>query len=243
MEATTGSQIIQHQGITLEYKQGPRMVVFSHGFGVRRDTSGFFTEIAANLPSDYGWVMFDYYQTDKTGKIVFLTTLHEQSKKLNTVLEWVRSSLQTSELDIIAHSMGCLVPTLSPAEHISHNILLAPPTDIGERTEMYFTSQPGAQPAGDYWMVPRTDGTISHIPMAVFEEYKQLDSFQLIDSYANRHPSSLIIAEKDQINPVEAYLQIRNNKLLDSYVVQGADHDFNGEPRKELLQIIRGILI
>jgi hypothetical protein len=46
--------------VNLEYQLGAQMVVFSHGFGVRADAHGMFTDIAQALPRGWGYVLFDY---------------------------------------------------------------------------------------------------------------------------------------------------------------------------------------
>jgi hypothetical protein len=40
------------------------IVIYSHGFGVRKDDRGLFTDIAATLPSAEH-IMFDYNQVDE----------------------------------------------------------------------------------------------------------------------------------------------------------------------------------
>ncbi len=50
-----------------EYKLGDRLVVFSHGFDVRRDSNGLFHDIAESLPE--GFVMLSLTTIHMMGRL------------------------------------------------------------------------------------------------------------------------------------------------------------------------------
>ena len=78
------SQTITLDGFELEYRLAPSMLVFSHGFGVRRDSRGMFTDIIQHLPEDFGYVLFDYDSSENGMTRATLTG--EQIARLKRVI-------------------------------------------------------------------------------------------------------------------------------------------------------------
>src|SRR4051812_9819731 len=73
--------------INLDYRLGEQMVVFSHGFGVRSDARGLFTDIVQALPRGWGYVLFDYDDFDATKNEQQVNGFAERLSRLQTVID------------------------------------------------------------------------------------------------------------------------------------------------------------
>src|SRR5688500_4803226 len=114
-------------------------IIFSHGFGVRADARGMFTEIAANFP-EYQCEMFDYNHILKNGDIE-VAPLNDQAKKLQDIL-----NKQKDKVILIAHSQGCIVAGVVDLENVKKVILLAPPENVSmQRVINKLMKKPGAE--------------------------------------------------------------------------------------------------
>lgn len=225
-------------GVTLEYELAANMVVFSHGFGVRRDSRSMFTEICQNLPDGYGYVLFDYNDSDDEKHTVRLTDFTEQIEKLQKVLTWTVTQRGVKSLSIIAHSMGCVVTALARPKSLEKLILLAPPTSIGERTRQYFTAKKGAEKQDNMWVVPRNDGTVSVIPETLFDQYEAVDAEAELQKLATRTTYTLIAAGADEVIPDANYGALVPNPRVHFVSIAGASHDFDKSARQPLLDAV-----
>ena len=87
------------------------IVIYSHGFGVRKDDRGLFTDIAAALPGATHR-MFDYNRRDETTGNLTVAPLAEQVGMLRNQIEKARADTPGAIIDLICHSQGCIVAAL-----------------------------------------------------------------------------------------------------------------------------------
>lgn len=238
--STLPSQTAMLDGFEVEYRLAPRMVVFSHGFGVMRDARGMFTEIAANLPDGFGHVLFDYNQQE--GDKLRLTNLSDQVIRLTSVIAWVRQQPGVEQLMIIAHSKGCVVTALAKPQAVDAVIMLAPPLHMGSGTRTRFTMRPGAVRQGNTWIVPRSDGTTSLIDEEVFAEMDTIDGEQAVLAYAQMQPLYVIAAGDDRILPNQDYAKVVACPGTTFDTVTAASHDFEGAARQPLMDLVNTYL-
>lgn len=234
--------IRQLDGMTIEFELAPRMVVFSHGFGVQRDGRGMFTEIARNLPEGFGYVLFDYYEVDEQHHTVRITDFAEQTDRLEKVLSWTSEQPEVKSVSLIAHSMGCIVTALACPQNLDKIILLAPPTSVGERTRKHFTTKKGAEKHDNMWVVPRSDGTISIIPESLFDQYETVDAQKALLVLAEEHPYKLIVAGADDVVTDADYTKLATHPSVQYLELPDANHDFEGKSRSLLLNEINSAL-
>src|SRR6266567_2438699 len=104
------------------------IIIYSHGFGVRKDDRGLFTDIAAALPG-FEHVMFDYNTVDEAANVLTVAPLDEQAKKLNKVLAETRAANPDAVIDLICHSQGCIAAANAKPAGIRKTIFTAPPPD------------------------------------------------------------------------------------------------------------------
>ncbi len=114
-------------------------IVFSHGFGVKSDARGMFTQIAETFP-EHTFVFFDYNTILENGDIE-VSPLNEQTEKLQQKLDE-----QQGEVFLLAHSQGCIVAGLAALDDVKKVILLAPPVEMSmERVVNKLMKKPGAE--------------------------------------------------------------------------------------------------
>ena len=224
------------EGFEIEYRLAPRMVVFSHGFGVRRDARGMFTDIVENLPEGFGFVLFEYNMPE--GDKLRLTSLSDQVARLKWVIAWARRQPGVESIAIVAHSKGCTVTALAQPDNVDGVIMLAPPLHVGSGTRTMFTTRPGAVRQGDTWSIPRSDGTTSLVDEAVFEEMATVDGEKVVIDYAQIQPLHVVAAGDDRILPNQDYSRVAAYPGATLDVINGASHDFADAARQPLVRLV-----
>ena len=107
------------------------IVIFSHGFGVRKDDRGLFTAVYRALP-DTQAVFFDYNPINEKANTLTAVPLHEQAQKLRKVINTTRAEHPDAIIDVVCHSQGCVVAGLVKPRGIRKVIMLTPPADVSE---------------------------------------------------------------------------------------------------------------
>ena len=221
-----------------DYELAPHMVVFSHGFGVDRTSRGLFTDIVKALPPDYGYVLFDYNDIDADGKNIHLSTLQDQQRLLRSIIARLSEQTDVIDISLVAHSMGCVVAALAEPPELKQVVMLAPPLAIGEQTRAYFTSKPGAKREGDLWIVPRSDGSTSYIPDALFDELAATQALSALLEYAAVQPFELLIAADDEVLGDVDYNDLALHEAVTAMTIDEADHNFSGASRHTTIAAI-----
>lgn len=215
------------------------IVIFVHGFGVRWDSRGMFTDIVESLPDGWGSVLCDLYDID--GDSVHILSISEQAKRAQDIYKEISESRPEATIHLLAHSMGCIVAIEANLNINGRIVLLAPPSTFGGNAlEDYFTQYPGAEKQADKLVVPRKDGTISHIPYTFFKQMAQTDPIETVYAFAKQHQLVVIAAEDDELVDITEYASFREDAKIISLP---GDHNFTGENRRELIACIQKELI
>ena len=101
-------------------------IVYSHGFGVRQDARGMFTELAAALPHTAP-LQFDYNIIGADQRTLTVQPIDKQVAILQAQLAAIPAG---NTVDLIAHSQGCIITALALPEGVRRIILLAPPDQL-----------------------------------------------------------------------------------------------------------------
>lgn len=216
------------------------IVVFVHGFGVRWDSRGMFTEIKENLPKDWGYLLFDLYEV--SGNDVYVTQISDQVKKLNEVIDNVKVEFKSAKIHIIAHSKGCIITALAMPDVEGKIILLSPPEVFAKNLLDYFEKQPGAKKTHGSIIIPRKDGTITHIPNKYFDESMQIQPEEEILKLSKQRKVIIVQTTEDEVIGQTSYTKLQGNMNIEIIPI-GADHNFSGNSRKELINVINEVLI
>lgn len=205
-------------------------VVFSHGFGVRADARGMFTEIVDSLPN-HTCVLFDYNTILANGDIE-VAPLSEQAKKLQQKIDE-----QTDDnLVIIAHSQGCITAGLVDLRRVSKVILLAPPVHLSMQHVIdKLMKKPGAIIDLDATsQLPRRDGTTTHISKEYIESVNNINPLDLYATIAETTNTTVVRCTNDEVLGLTNVHNVPHAKHIDL----DATHDFSGTARKQLLELI-----
>ncbi len=176
------------------------IIIYSHGFGVRKDDRGLFTDIAAALPG-YEHIMFDYGTFNEADNTLTIPSLYDQADKLKQKIAEVRSQNPNATIDLICHSQGCIVASLIKPEGIRKFIFTGPPATLNvDRMLDLFANRPGSKVNLDgISCLKRADFSTTNV---LPEYWKSLENINPIDLYnvvVRIAPTTLINATKDEI--------------------------------------------
>lgn len=217
-----------------------KYLVFSHGFGVKKDSRGMFTDIAKAFPG-YESVMFDYNEINETDNTVTVRSLSEQAKILQIKIQAVQNLGQNPEIYLVSHSQGCVVAALAHLSHIKKTVLLAPPGSVSSaRVNEHFGKRPGVTIEKDGTIrVPRKDGSTTRITKEFIDGLSKIDAIDLYAKLASKTPTTIIIAKEDEmLRPID-FSSLP--KSVDILKIDG-DHNFTGKSRAGLIQTLKTIL-
>ncbi len=209
-----------------------RSIVCSHGFGVRADDRGLFTDIAQGM-SDHTFITFDYNTVDSNGNIT-VAPFDKQSSTLHNKIKEVGNSDT-----IIAHSQGCITASLTDLDGVERVIFLAPPAELNIETFMRTFDRPGARIdlAGSS-SIPRRDCTTTFVHKDYIDNISSIDIPQLYMQLANRVELIIIRATNDEILGKTQFNYLDGVQIID----MPASHDFTGEFRLALIDNLKKIL-
>ncbi len=216
------------------------IVVFVHGFGVRWDSRGMFTDIQASLPKRWGSVLFDFYKIE--GHDAYITPIQEQIEHLQAVLYEASQRCPDAKIHVIAHSMGCIIAALTEPEISGKVIFLAPPESFGTRMEKYFKKYPGAMLAKDELSIPRKDGTTTHVPLNFFEQTAAIDAEGAMYAYGKQRSIYLVQTTEDEVISETQYEKLQTCENIHIQKI-AADHNFTKNHRREIIALLHNILM
>ncbi|MCL2280701.1 lysophospholipase [Candidatus Saccharibacteria bacterium] len=218
------------------------IIIYSHGFGVRKDGLGLFTDIAATFP-DAEHIMFDYNEVDKAKNALIVTPFDRQVAMLNEVFDKTRRDNPSAIIDLICHSQGGVASSLAKLR-ARKTILLAPPINMGDATNKlrkYFEKYPGTIIEDDGTaIVPRRDGSFTIIRSDYWQNYDELPEIPTLLGELNTLTDLTIIgATNDEV------LGENNYSVLDDsikIIEIESDHNFKNEARAKVIDVIKEVI-
>jgi pimeloyl-ACP methyl ester carboxylesterase len=212
------------------------VVIFSHGFGVRQDNRGMFTDIASALPRVTP-VMFDYNTCDESANTLTAVELDTQVAKLTSVIAQTRKQYPDGIIDLVCHSQGSVVAALAAPISVRRTILLAPPQDLSvSRIVKVFSRLPGTTFNLDgVSRLPRRDGSTTIVPSSYWKSLASRDPVSLYLAFGCLTELLIITATHDEI------LGLTDFKRLESVArIQHleAGHDFRPPARADLVAAV-----
>ena len=212
------------------------IIIFSHGFGVRKDDRGLLSDIATAFPQTES-VLFDYFIINEEKKTLTVRPLSEQAKMLNDTIKRVRSANPDAVIDLIGHSQGTIVAAIAKPEGIRKTILLAPVFDMSiQRAIERYGARMNLN--GITELAP-LDGLVRFIPPEYWVERKTLKPFDEYNAFAKKTEIIVIEANQDEVVP-KVDLTALSSKL--KLAPLDGDHNFTGAAREPLKTAIIKIL-
>ena len=216
----------------------PHIIIFSHGFGVRKEDRGLFTAIARTVP-DANSIMFDYNPINEASNTLTAEPLNEQARKLRKVLNNARYEYPNAVIDIVCHSQGCVVAGLLKPRDIRKIILITPPDDVSEAT---VAEQLGSRldtpiDTATRTRLSRADGSTTVIHPDYWQSLKGIRPVKLYNMLARVTALRIISARQDEVLGTVSLEGIHPGV---SVVTLDGNHNFDDEEsRKRLLYILQ----
>lgn len=212
------------------------IVIFSHGFGVKKDSRGFFPAIASVLEG-VETVMFDYNDLGDKNNQHTVRTYSEQSEILNNVLKETKEKNPNAIIDIISHSQGGIIVGLNKPAGIRKIILLAPPFNTdNNRMIKIFKDRPGTEiDFNGISKLARADGSFTIVKPDYWIERKGVDPLSLYNNLAKQTELIIINAKQDELINKSNISILKNIEIIN---IDG-NHNFDGEDRNDLVKIIK----
>lgn len=214
-------------------------IIYSHGFGVRKDDRGLMTDIASAIPNAEH-IMFDYNDFDENTNTMRVSPLTKQVERLREKIESL--TLQEGDVvDLVAHSQGCLVSALAKPKDIRHMVFITPPDNVDtSRLIGFFGDREGSVIDIDgESRIPRRDGTTTIIHADYWKSLAPLDPIRLYNRLPDLSKVTFIIANEDEVLGVSNFDQV--DERIDLEQLEG-NHDFNGEYRDALTKRVSELL-
>lgn len=216
------------------------IVIFSHGFGVRKDNIWLFTDLSSELEKI--WVesaLFDYCLIDDEKRELYVPPFSDQSKTLQEVIDKTHKNNPDAKIVIVAHSQWCIIPPMCDMSYVSAVILLSPffQTDMKDVLERY-SKFPGEIDIDGVSRRERSDGTTTAIPAMYWKERFNTDMVALYNEMATRKDTYIVYALQDQVMKFTEHHRIKNVYMIN---VDG-NHDFNKEFRPMINKVVVDIV-
>lgn len=214
------------------------VVIFSHGFGVRKTDRGLFTAISNALPHAQS-VMFDYSPVNEKSNTLTVKPLREQALKLRKMINAARAEYPGATIDLVSHSQGCVVAALLKPRGIRKIIMLTPPEDMRVTT---LVEQLGARSGVDIDVTARTrlaraDGSTTVVRPEYWESLAGVDPIKLYNRMARFTALRIINARQDDVLGKVSFEGINPSISL---VTLDGDHNFSGEEdRNRVIYILK----
>ena len=211
-------------------------IIYSHGFGVRKDDRGLMTDIAAALP-ECEHILFNYNIFDEVANTMTVSPLNAQVAKLKEKLESLRNDPDAT-IDLVAHSQGCIVAAIAKPTNVRKMLFLAPPDNLDkDKLVKFFGDRPGSQInlEGES-RIPRRDGTTTIIPASYWRSIEAPQPIRLYNRLPAHSEVKFYIANDDEVLGMSNFDQ--TNQAIELIQVDG-NHDFNGDYRPHLIEIVR----
>jgi len=218
-----------------------QIIIFSHGFGVKKDDLGMLTDIASMF-KDIECILFDYFDIDEINKTITVKPFSEQVKKLTEIYNKTRAENPDAVIDIIGHSQGTLIPPLADLSFVRKTILLNPTFDLGlERSMDRYKNKPDCDiNLEGMSQLYRVGGYLRFIPKEYWTERLATSKpTELFNNYSQKTELTIINANQDTILG-QADVSGLNSGI--KVIALDGDHNFNGEHRLKLKEVINEII-
>lgn len=220
---------------TVENKKCPTIILV-HGFGVTKEESGMFDEIARRLAeTDFLVYRFDFSGCGESEGDYSETSLTKLKSDLSSILEFVQLQPQvdTSRIGILGQSLGTATAiTLEPK--VKCLVMMSSVSNPRERLVELFGD--GYHPEA-ISVRKRSAGNITRVKPQFWQDF---DNHNLLKSIKEIHSPILFIHgsedNKCPISEMEAYFE-KANEPKKKVIIEGADHGLRPY-REKMYQIV-----
>lgn len=217
------------------------IIIFSHGFGVRKDDGGLFTDISLSLHG-VQLIMFDYNEIDERNNALTVKPFSKQVEILKSVISEQKLINPNVVIDLICHSQGCVVAALAQSTGLRKILLLSPLMDKGiERTIARYQNNPETIiDLGGISKLSRSDGSISLVPAEYWQERK--NDVSPIDLYNKLAEFSEVFIIKPLQDSLLGETSFDGLSEIIFVIELDGNHNFT-HSRAELCEVIKKLIL
>jgi hypothetical protein len=216
----------------------PHIIIYSHGFGVRKDDRGLFTAISKVVP-DATSILFHYNPINDRSNTLTAKPLNEQVQKLRKVINTARAEYPGAIIDLVCHAQGCVVAGILKPRDIRKVIMLTPPAEMSAAALIEQLS-PRMETAIDVSVrtrLPGADGSTTVIHPEYWQSLAGVEPVRLYNRLAKFTALRIINARNDE---VLGPLRLEGLDPSISSVTLDGNHNFEEEEsRRRLLYILQ----
>jgi hypothetical protein len=219
-------------------------IIFVHGFGVKKDARGLFTDIASGLQNDPSMrevecVLTDLNIVSQENNDIVLNPLSKQAQIVREVFE--RESGEGVVIDLVCHSQGCVVGSLADLPGIRKVVLMTPPVNNDfAKTLEFFKSRPDTviNLEGESYLT-RADGSRTIAPKEYWQDRQDINYLEEYKKLAEHNDVTTIIANQDEVVSNENVSELSE---IGEIIKLDSDHNFTGEARQKLIETLTKVL-
>lgn len=214
------------------------IILYSHGFGVRKEDRGLFTAIARELP-DAKHVMFEYNPIHQSSNTITAQPLNEQKRKLRKVLNNTRAEYPDAIIDIVCHSQGCIVAAMLKPRYIRKIIMLTPPEDMTEERVIKSLSRKLKEPINPTTTtrLSRSDGSTTVIHPEYWQSLAGIKPVKLYNLLGRVTALRIVNAKNDEVLGRVSMEGI--DPAISMVSLQGGHNFDDEESRQRLIYILK----
>lgn len=212
-----------------------KYLLYSHGFGVGKDSMGMFIDIAEAFPQ-YKSVMFDYNKILDGGAKTIVPSYRQQAKELQKQIRSIKQKDPSADISLIAHSQGCIVSGLIDSRGITKAVLLAPPWRVSSKRAKYRPNRKVLKNGAV--RITKKNGDIIILTARFVFGLKVVNPLNVYQKLSKAIPTAIIIAKQDDIVDNKDF---RIPSSLEVLAIDG-DHNFTGKDRKVLIETLSKVL-
>lgn len=206
-------------------------IILVHGFGVKSESRGLFTDIEKQVASSAVAVRGDYADSEEGS--IHAIPFSDQVRRLRAVIDYTKNYLGKDKLIFIGHSQGGIVVAEAKPEG-SQVFLLAPP--IESPFSNFITTDGWRRPGSSLnldgeSLLSRSDGSTTFVGKSFWDEIKKVDAEKIYQNLSEKNELNIVFAGEDQV--LGEQIPPPN---INSFSIEYADHDFRGNARGELLK-------
>ena len=214
------------------------IVIFSHGFGVRKEDRGLFTAISRALP-DVKSVLFNYNPINENSNTLTAKPLGEQARKLRKVINAARFEHPEATIDLVCHSQGCVVAGILKPRGIRKIIMLTPPDDVSEATliKQLGVHQETVIDVTVRTRLQRSDGSTTVIHPEYWQSLAGVEPVKLYNRLARFTTLRIINARQDEVLGNVSFEGI--DPGISCVTLEGGHNFDDEESRKRVIYILQ----
>lgn len=219
-------------------------IIFVHGFGVKKDARGMFSEVKESLSKEVKFkniesILVDLNTVTDNSRDIYLNSLSKQAEILKSIYK--KEDEDECTFDLICHSQGCVVASIAMLPNIRKIFFLAPPTnnDI-QKTIDSFKERSGTKIdlTGESLLM-RKDGSRTVVSKEYWSDRKGIDYLSEYRKLLDICDIVVILGNQDETASNEIIEQsLRNSTIIK---IDG-NHNFEGLSRISLINTIKKYL-